>query len=83
MGQHQSFDKIREYLLRKSKILNPSTYKAPLRIISKEKNSRRCISRFYNNLPLKHFHVTVNIAQLVERWIVAPEVAGSSPSIHP
>jgi hypothetical protein len=25
----------------------------------------------------------VVIAQLVERWIVAPEVAGSSPSYHP
>ena len=25
----------------------------------------------------------MDIAQLVERWIVAPEVAGSSPSIHP
>ena len=25
----------------------------------------------------------MNIAQSVERWIVAPEAAGSSPSIHP
>ncbi len=25
----------------------------------------------------------VGVAQLVERWIVAPEVAGSSPVTHP
>lgn len=25
----------------------------------------------------------VGIAQLVERWIVAPKVVGSTPSIHP
>ena len=26
---------------------------------------------------------TVGVAQLVERWIVAPEVVGSSPITHP
>ena len=25
----------------------------------------------------------VGVAQLVERWIVAPEVAGSTPVAHP
>jgi hypothetical protein len=25
----------------------------------------------------------VDVAQLVERWIVTPEAAGSSPVIHP
>ena len=25
----------------------------------------------------------VGVAQLVERWIVAPEVVGSSPIVHP
>lgn len=25
----------------------------------------------------------VGVAQLVERWLVVPEVAGSSPVIHP
>jgi hypothetical protein len=25
----------------------------------------------------------VNVAQLVEHWVVAPAVAGSSPVVHP
>jgi hypothetical protein len=25
----------------------------------------------------------VGVAQLVERWLVVPEVAGSSPVVHP
>lgn len=30
-----------------------------------------------------HHHLLVGEAQLVERWVVVPEVAGSNPVTHP
>ena len=34
-------------------------------------------------LGIKNRHVMVDVAQLVEPWIVIPVVAGSNPVIHP
>ena len=43
-------------------------------LVLKENDLKRCLGLLFKEM--------VVIAQLVERWIVAPEVAGSTPSYH-
>ena len=41
------------------------------------------VRRAIRQLGIKNRHVMVDVAQLVEPWIVIPVVAGSNPVIHP
>ena len=89
MAQLRIFFKTLEFLLRKSKTLSRNTFKDQQPTNYAVKNSRAYIQLFFKEhsplhtpsltpLPLKGEY-----SSTVERWIVAPEVAGSNPSIRP
>lgn len=48
-----------------------------------EKSSNLSLEQSFNWVLTLYYLSKVYLAQLVEHWIVAPEVAGSSPSLHP
>ena len=48
-----------------------------------EKSLNPFLEQFFNWVYTPYYLFKVYLAQLVEHWIVAPEVAGSSPSLHP
>ena len=43
-----------------------------------EKSLKQFLKQYY-----KLYYITAVVAQLVEHWIVAPEVAGPSPAFRP